>query len=117
MVANATTLAEWLRAKPRFKNIQPMRTFPPSAWQSFANDRQGIIFFKDYWRRRGQYTGNGTGDHIDLWNRDTLTSGFVSFLRFTLGIASIPNPFGAADEPNFYSDLGASAKICFWGVS
>lgn len=43
-----------------------------------------------------------------------MTSGFVSFLRFTLGIAQIPNPVA---EGNWYSDLGKASAIWFWRIT
>lgn len=43
-----------------------------------------------------------------------------TFLRFTLGISSLPNlnPFTRSeDNPNWFSDLGKSSQIWFWAVS
>jgi len=91
----------------------------PPHWQHNVVGKTGIIFFKDYWRRRGETSGNGSGDHIDLWNLDTLTPSFVSFLRFSLGIDRVPNliPWTRrSDNQNWYSDLGKSSQIWFWPI-
>jgi hypothetical protein len=89
------------------------------AWKTALGGRTGIVFFKDYWRRRGEMKGVGSGDHIDLWNRDSLTPGWASFLRFSIGIDRLPNlnPFTRADDnQNWYSDLGKSSAIWFWPI-
>lgn len=117
LAASAQALANWLRERKRMQNMSPLEQVAPKSWEARVASRTGIVFFKDYWRRSGETNGAGTGDHIDLWNRDTLTGGFVSFLRFRLGIGSIPNPFGSDDDPNFYSDLSGSSQVWFWAVA
>ncbi|MGT2508396.1 T6SS effector amidase Tae4 family protein [Cupriavidus basilensis] len=72
-------------------------------WRNTAKNKRGIIFFKDYWQRDNEVLP--TGDHIDLWNGETLTAASLqgrlnNFLRFTVGLGSAR-----------YSDLGKSKKI------
>ncbi|WP_175947361.1 T6SS effector amidase Tae4 family protein [Burkholderia pyrrocinia] len=79
-------------------------------WRSKIEGRTGIVYFSGYWARDTDSHGQTTGDHIDLWNKDTLTSPGIggrvtSFLRFRVGV-------GAA----WYSDLGKSKQILFWEI-
>lgn len=118
MVGNAAKLAGWLKEKQRFKHCGPREVLKPTTWQAMVSGRTGIIFFANYWRRHGE-RGRGTGDHIDLWNRDRLTSTLLSFMRFTLGIPSFPNlnPMTRSpDNENWYSDLSGSSEVWFWRV-
>lgn len=119
MVANAQMLADWLKRRP-FPGCPPAQTIAQRPWVEGVKGRTGIVFFADYWRRRGETHGSGSGDHIDLWNKDTLTPSFQSFLRFRLGISQFPNlnPFSRReDNQNWYSDLGQSRQILFWPIS
>jgi len=119
MVAAAQALATWLKTRP-FPGCPVVQVVHGQAWQAAVARRTGIIFFKDYWRRHGERTGVGSGDHIDLWNRDTLTPSWASFLRFTIGIDRVPNlnPFTRSeDNQNWYSDLGKSTAIWFWPIA
>lgn len=113
MVGSAEKLADWLATKKRFANQGTTARLPPRSFEDVVAGQSGIIFFANYWRRAGQHTGPGTGDHIDLWDGSGLTNGFMSLLRFTLGIDSIGMPF--SDE-NWYSDLHQSSEIRFWRV-
>jgi hypothetical protein len=118
MVGSAQALANWLKTRP-FPGCPAVKVIKPSNWMNEVRGKTGIIFFKDYWRRKGEVTGVGSGDHIDLWNRDTLTRSLVSFLRFTIGISRFPNlnPWSrAADNENWFSDLGRSSEIWFWEI-
>ncbi|WP_415919445.1 T6SS effector amidase Tae4 family protein [Tateyamaria sp. SN6-1] len=38
------------------------------------NNKQGIIFFKDYWQEKGQSFAQRSGDHIDLWRNGRMPS-------------------------------------------
>lgn len=119
MIGSAQKLASWLEQKPRFQRCGPREVVPSKVWEETLAGRTGIIFFRDYWRRRGESRGTGSGDHIDLWNRDTLTPSLTSFLRFTVGISRFPNlnPMTrSADNENWYSDLSGAAAIWFWNV-
>ncbi|MHB9834545.1 type VI secretion system amidase effector protein Tae4 [Paraburkholderia terrae] len=113
----AYELAEWLQNRP-FAGVSAAENITGLDWQSKINGRTGIIFFYGYWRQEGDSQSDLSGGHIDLWNRDTLTPSAESFLRFRVGVPSIPNPLwwlrGRSD--NIYSDLGKSRQILFWEV-
>lgn len=119
MVARAEELGKWLNQKP-FANCPDHEMFGGKDWQSRVSGRTGIILFHNYWRRKGERTGNGSGDHIDLWNGSRLTWSITTAMRFLLRIPSMPslNPFGPRDEQsNWYSDLGNSSHIWFWAIA
>jgi hypothetical protein len=112
----AQELADWLSGgnPHRFKGEGTTEKFPGSEWRQKVDGRTGIIFFQDYWKRSTDKGGATTGDHIDLWNKNTLSRfGWASFFRFSLGIPRIPNPFG---DGNWYSDLSKSRAVWFWEV-
>jgi hypothetical protein len=118
MVANAQMLADWLKRRP-FAGCPPAELVARRPWTDGVAGRTGIVFFQDYWRRKGETRGNGSGDHIDLWNRQTLTPSIQSFLRFRLGISHLPNlnPFSRRpDNQNWYSDLEQCRQILFWQI-
>lgn len=81
----------------RFEKIQP------GSFQSLLSDRTGVIFFRDYWQRGSEPFGQRSGDHIDLWNKDEITSSGM-FIRTLLEF------FGRV------SDLNKSREIWFWEV-
>jgi hypothetical protein len=80
----------------------------PSEFQREISNKQGIIFFKDFWQRTNTKTGkkesyrNRSGDHIDLWNGSRLTDWKTWFL-----ISSTLNTNGA---------YGKSKEIWFWRI-
>lgn len=109
LAIRAQELATWLKAQ-RIQGVDtPPQTVTGADWQTKIKGRSGIVYFADYWTRGNEKVP--TGDHIDLWNGSRLTaSGFegaaVTFLRFGLGIASLPG----------FSDLGKAKAIWFWEV-
>lgn len=111
----AQQLAEWLKLQP-FCGL-PM--WPEKAtgaeWQDKIRGKTGIVYFANYWTRRGEATNKPTGDHIDLWNGSRLTATGLSFfptLGRRLGITTARLP--GTDWS--YSDLGRSSEILFWEV-
>ena len=82
-------------------------------WKLKAKGRTGVIFFGDYWARPAESETNLSGDHVDLWNRSTLTPSIQSTLRFRFGIGRIPNLFGPG---NWYSNLDKAKSIQFWEI-
>lgn len=105
----ASEMAQWLKLKP-FAGLPTPENITGPDWQEKIKGRTGIVFFSGYWARATDHNGQTTGDHIDLWNRDTLTSpGFegraTSFFRFTLGVSTA-----------WYSDLARSNQILFWEI-
>ncbi|MFH1119814.1 MAG: T6SS effector amidase Tae4 family protein [Bacteroidota bacterium] len=118
MIGSAQQLANWLIKKP-FKGCPEVTKINPTSWEIKVSGKTGIIFFKDYWRRKGETRGQGSGDHIDLWKKDTLTPSLQSLLRFRLGIDRMPNfnPFSRGeDNLNWYSDLSKASEIWFWEI-
>jgi hypothetical protein len=107
----AQELADWLKLQP-FCGLPPKpESISGPDWQSKVKDRTGIVFFKDYWARSGEQSV-ATGDHIDLWNKSTLTApgtraSVTNFLRFSLGVGSM---FA------LFSDLGKAKEILFWEI-
>jgi hypothetical protein len=118
VAVRAQELAKWLA-------LQPFCGLPPKPeevtgenWKDMLAGRTGIVFFHGYWHRPGEPANRLSGDHIDLWNKKTLTPSVESFLRFRLGIDHVPNIFDRfrGGQDNFYSDLGKSSQILFWEV-
>ncbi len=103
----AEEFAAWLKLQP-FCGL-PSKPQPVTGpdWQQKIKGKTGIIFFKDYWARDGEVS-HASGDHVDLWNKDRLTPGFASFLRFTVGLR--------ASSLLGFSDLGKAKEILFWEV-
>lgn len=66
----AESLAFFLRnkiGKPLdYINLNPAKA---EDVKSKLKKKQGIIFFRDCWRREGESFSKRTGDHIDLWLR------------------------------------------------
>lgn len=98
----AEDLAQWL-SKSSIGGLGSEEKIKPETFQDDLKGRTGIVFFKDYWRREGQTFENRTGDHIDLWNKDKITSSSM----FTRGLLEF---FGRV------SDLNDSKEIWFWEV-
>jgi hypothetical protein len=102
----AENLAQWLKLVPFCGLPQKPEDITGENWQDKIKGKTGILFFKDYWLRKGEKTSSG--DHIDLWNKDRLTPGLASFWRFTLGF----------DTSWLFdlSNLGDSKQILFWEI-
>lgn len=75
----------------------------PDTSQKELADKTGVILFKDYWPRGNESEETGSGDHIDLWDKDEITGGSM-FFRSMCGF------FGVL------SDLSHSKQIWFWEV-
>lgn len=75
----------------------------PGAFQEILKKRTGVIFFKDYWQRGSESFERRSGDHIDLWNENEITSGSMLY-------RSVVEYFG------FVSDLNKSKEIWFWEI-
>jgi hypothetical protein len=103
----AEEVAKWLKLQP-FAGCPKPSDITGTEWRARAKSKRGIIFFKDYWQRDGEKSP--TGDHIDLWNGESLTAASLrgrlnNFLRFTIGLSSA-----------WYSDLGKSREILLWEI-
>jgi hypothetical protein len=104
----AEEVANWFQLRP-FAGCPRPTDLTGKDWRSKVRNRTGLIFFKDYWEREGERSP--TGDHIDLWNGQSLTAASLqgrvnNFLRFTIGIDAF-----------WYSDLGEAKKILFWDIA
>jgi hypothetical protein len=80
-----------------------LEKIPPGSFQSALSNRTGVIFFKDYWQRSNESFNQKSGDHIDLWNKDEITSSGM-FIRSLLELIGR------------VSDLNKSREIWFWEV-
>lgn len=75
----------------------------PANFQDELKGKTGVIFFKDYWQRGSESAANRSGDHIDLWNKNSITSSSMLY-------RSVIELFGIV------SDLNKSKEIWFWEV-
>jgi len=82
--------------------MQPIKV-EPGSFQSVLNGKTGVIYFKDYWQRGKEKFEQRSGDHIDLWDKDRITSSSM----FTRSILEF---FGRV------SDLNKSREVLFWEV-
>ena len=84
----AEELANWLN-KRYLANWPAPTNVTGTDWQEKAKGKTGVIFFKDYWLRKGERYPSG--DHIDLWNGSrfpiiSVRSAVGNLLRFGLGV-------------------------------
>ena len=80
-----------------------MMKVQPSSFETNLKEKTGVIFFKDYWQRGNESMSNRSGDHIDLWNKNEITSsGMImrSVYEFFVTL----------------SDLNNSKEIWFWEI-
>lgn len=106
LAIRAEEFRNWLVQKPFCGLPIKPENVTGKDWQKKIDGRTGIIFFKDYWFRKGQKMPSG--DHVDLWNKSSLTPGWASFYRFTLGF----------DSSWLFdlSDFGGAKEILFWEI-
>jgi hypothetical protein len=69
----AEEMAVWLSRSP-FNWVGKLENISSKSFQEDLDGRTGIIFFKDYWQRRNESFEQRSGDHIDLWNKNKITS-------------------------------------------
>lgn len=103
----AEEVANWLQRRP-FAGCPKPLDITGKDWVSKIKHKTGIVFFRDYWQRKGERSQ--TGDHIDLWNGSRLTASSFqgrvnNFMRFTVGVGAL-----------WYSDLANAKKILFWEI-
>lgn len=99
----AEEMANWLN-KAHFSWLGKVQKVSPDSFQDDLDGKTGIIFFKDYWQRGNESFPNRSGDHIDLWNKDKITSGGMTS-------RAIYEFFGVV------SDLNKSKDVWFWEVN
>lgn len=112
----AAELAAWL-GRQAFCGLPLALKVTGADWQARIAGRCGLIYFANYWRRSGE--SQASGDHIDLWQRDSLSPSIESFFRFRLGINKIANPFERlrGQPGNWYSNLDEATEILFWEIA
>ncbi|MBI3561966.1 MAG: hypothetical protein HY080_09665 [Gammaproteobacteria bacterium] len=75
----AEELAHGLKRFP-VGGLGSLQHIKPAEFKEVLASQKGIILFKDYWRRtvngKKEEYRNRSGDHIDLWNGQRLTSWF-----------------------------------------
>jgi len=98
----ANDLANWL-ATNTLPNFGKREKIPSGSFQETLKGRTGVIYFKDYWQRSKENFDRRSGDHIDLWNKNEITSSSMLY-------RSIIELFG------FVSDLNKSKEVWFWEV-
>jgi hypothetical protein len=98
----AEEMANWLNTA-NIGGMKKVEKIRPASFQQDLAGRTGIIFFKDYWQRGNESPENRSGDHIDLWNKNEISSSGM-FMR------SVYEFFGAV------SDLNKSKEIWFWEI-
>ncbi|MCI0507978.1 MAG: type VI secretion system amidase effector protein Tae4 [Gammaproteobacteria bacterium] len=101
-ILRAEDLANGLK-KHRPPNFGILEKIQPAFFQSAVSNKTGVIFFKDYWQREKESFDRRSGDHIDLWNKNEITSSGM-FIRSVLEF------FGRV------SDLNNCREIWFWEV-
>lgn len=113
----AAELAAWLGTQAFCQGAAPQLRATGANWQSQVAGKTGIIYFANYWRRAGETAPSG--DHIDLWDGESLTPSIESFLRFKLGIDHIANPLERLHgrPGNWYSNLNAATEILMWQIA
>jgi len=101
-IIRAEELGNALKKKIPAGFSQPKK-IEPGSFQTILDEKTGVIYFKDYWRRGKESFAQRSGDHIDLWNKDRITSSSM----FTRSILEF---LGRV------SDLNKSREIWFWEV-
>jgi hypothetical protein len=104
MIAGAQALADWL-ISGRFPGCPRPERFTGQTAFEHIEDRTGIIFFANYWRRSTDTGASRTGDHIDLWNGSRMTA-TSSWFRVHLGIA----------YDGVWSDYRLASRVLFWPI-
>lgn len=102
-IIRAEELAGWIGGHA-FVGRGTARDLTPSDFQNEIDGKTGIIFFKDYWQRGAETTANRSGDHIDLWNHNSLGNEWTRWSR------------GLKELSPWVSDLNDSRAVKFWEV-
>ncbi|WP_288499735.1 T6SS effector amidase Tae4 family protein [uncultured Erwinia sp.] len=103
-ILRAEELASALR-NANISGVRPMVKIDVKNFEKVLKTERGIIFFKDYWRRGNENFLNRSGDHIDLWNGERLTSK-LSYFRINWGL----------NIEGIWSSFANAREIWFWSV-
>ncbi len=98
----AEDFAKWLKTSPP-SGFGKTEKISPQSFQSVLDGRTGVIFFKDYWQRGDESNANRSGDHIDLWNKNKITSSSMWWRN-------------VIEFLGFVTDLNSAKTIWFWEV-
>lgn len=98
----AENLAKWLSLSP-LQGFGQIEKIEPATFQKILSGKTGVVFFKDYWKRKGESEDGRSGDHIDLWSKNRITEGSMTY-------RAVIEFFG------FVSDLNKSREIWFWEI-
>lgn len=98
----AEEMAHWLNSQP-FQWLGKCETIDPKKFQKSLAGKTGIIFFKDYWTRGNESFRNRSGDHIDPWNKDEITSSGMLFRDILELLGRV-------------SDFNDSKEVWFWEI-
>lgn len=81
----AEELAKWISKNSKKINTSKYFELDGDNFLVSVKDKRGIIFFKDYWQRKGEDNQIRTGDHISLWDRGEMAgqSALITYLRLT----------------------------------
>ena len=109
-VIRAEEFAKYLSTSP-IKGIGSRQKVNPNKYAKLLSGLTGIIFFKDYWQRKGESFANRSGDHIDLWNGSRLTK-ISTWFRIHLNIGR----FGLHNL-GVGSDFRCAKEVWFWHVN
>jgi len=102
------------------KNWKKVGTSAPKiltgpTYEEAVKGKTDIIFFQDYWHRDSDAKDVRTGDHIDLWNTNTLGSmtGFGGRTFRTWFGRNFPT---FTERALSASDLTKSKVVIFWEI-
>jgi hypothetical protein len=109
-VIRAQELSDYLKNQKAlpFAGGKKVQKLTGKTYEEAVSGKTGILFFKDYWLRSGEQSP--TGDHIDLWKKDTLASlgWFSTWTRRTFPQMS--------ENYLSMSDLRKSTDVLFWEI-
>jgi RHS repeat-associated protein len=112
---NAEQLANFLVKSVNVEGMSKPVFLTGKNYESYVEGKTGIIYYADYWKRTSDKKDQRTGDHIDLWNTNTLASAtgiggrtFRTWFRRTFPEFS-ENHLDA-------SDLTKSKRVIFWEI-
>lgn len=108
MAARAAEVRDWLMTQP-FEGCPKPINITGFDWRKKIEGKTGIVYFSGYWHRDTDGPNVNTGNHIDLWNKNTLSNYWRDVWRSMAGRVGISHLMG-------YSDPGKSREILFWEI-
>ena len=112
---SAEQLSNFLVKSSNFEGFSKPVYLTGKNYESYVEGKTGIIYYADYWKRASDKNDQRTGDHIDLWNTNTLASAtgvggrtFRTWFR-----RSFPE---FSENHLDASDLTRAKKVIFWEI-